>query len=93
MIPMDKPTPEPKASRRKWKRPAKVFFLGIEIQRPAVPPTTPLWRIERAAKIAVQQYADELAAAKSAANPRNDSSVTTYYLGGTGGSPHDRRRP
>jgi hypothetical protein len=64
MTSTDKPIPEPNAKARKGKRPTKVFFQGVEIQRPAVPPTTPLWRIERAAKIAVQQYADELAAAK-----------------------------
>ena len=61
---MDKPIAEPKTTSRGRTRPAKVFFLGVEIQRPAVPPTTPLWRIERGTKIAVQQYADELAAAK-----------------------------
>ncbi len=61
---MDSPAPEPKTAGRKRTRQAKAFFLGVEIQRPAVPPTTPLWRIERGAKIAVQQYADELAAKK-----------------------------
>ena len=61
---MDNPTPKPKTQARGRTRPPKVFFLGVELQRPAVPPTTPLWRIERAAKIAVQQYADELAARK-----------------------------
>lgn len=61
---MDEPTPEPKTSRRMRTRPAKVFFQGIEIQRPTVPPVTPLWKIERAVKTAFQQYADKLAAEK-----------------------------
>jgi hypothetical protein len=49
---------------RKARRSPKVMFGGVEIQRPVVPPTIPLSRIERAVKIAVQQYADELAARK-----------------------------
>jgi hypothetical protein len=40
------------------------MFQGVEILRPAVPPDTPLSRLRRAAKIAVKQYADELAASK-----------------------------
>ncbi len=46
------------------RRTPKVVVAGIEIPRPAVPPVTPLWRIERAVKIAVQQYADQLTARK-----------------------------
>jgi hypothetical protein len=59
---MDEPTPEPRTRARKRARPAKLVINGIEIQRPAVPPVTPLWRIERAVKIAVQKYAEKLAA-------------------------------
>jgi uncharacterized protein (DUF1778 family) len=84
---MDKPTTEPKTNARRAKRPAKVFFQGVEIQRPTVPPTTPLWRIQHGMKIAVQQYADELVAIKSAAHRRNDNSVTTCYPGGLGEAP------
>ncbi len=57
-----KPTATTNGPRRR--RPAKVMFQGVEILRPAVPPDTPLSRLRRAAKIAVKQYADELAASK-----------------------------
>jgi hypothetical protein len=62
--PMGSSTPEPKSNGRKRTRPAKLVIDGIEIQRPTIPPVTPLWKIERAVKIAVQQYADKLAAEK-----------------------------
>jgi len=57
-----KPTATTNDARRR--RPAKVMFQGVEILRPAVSPDTPLPRLRRAAKIAVKQYADELAASK-----------------------------
>ena len=61
---MEQPSAKSTAPRARMPRSPKVVVGGIEIPRPAVPPVTPLWRIERAVKIAVQQYADELAAGK-----------------------------
>jgi hypothetical protein len=60
--PMDKSTSQPKTKAHKSARQAKLVIDGIEIQRPAVPPVTPLWKIEQAVKTAFQQYADKLAA-------------------------------
>ncbi len=46
------------------KRKTPLIYRGVVIQPPAIAPNTPLARIRRAARIAVQQYADELSAAK-----------------------------
>jgi hypothetical protein len=43
---------------------APLVHRGIVIQRPAVKPTTSLARLRRAARIAVQQYVDEVSAAE-----------------------------
>ena len=61
---MEKMTAKPDPAARAARRSPKVIVQGIEIPRPVVPPTIPLWRIERAVEIAVQQYADDLAARK-----------------------------
>jgi hypothetical protein len=61
---MDQSSAKPTIPRKRMRRTPKVVVAGIEIPRPAVPPVTPLWRIERAVKIAVQQYADQLTARK-----------------------------
>lgn len=61
---MEKLSAKTDVTAKKARRSPKVMFQGIEIQRPVVPPSIPLWRIRRAAKIAVKKYADELAAAK-----------------------------
>ncbi len=49
---------------RAQRRPAKVFYQGVEILPPAVPPDTPMWVLRRAVKSAVKQYKDELAKQK-----------------------------
>ncbi len=59
---MEESPPKTMVANKRAPRSPKVMFQGIEIQRPVVPPSIPLWRIERAVKIAVKQYADELAA-------------------------------
>jgi hypothetical protein len=41
-----------------------LIYRGVVIQPPAIAPNTPLARIRRAARNAVQQYADELSPAK-----------------------------
>lgn len=58
---MEQPSAKSTAPRKQIPHSPKVVVRGVEIPRPAVPPITPLWRIERAVKIAVQQYADQLA--------------------------------
>ncbi len=64
MVDMGKMATKAKISGKKAKRPAPLIFRGVEIQRPAVAPSTPISRIRRAAKIAVKQYAHALAAAE-----------------------------
>jgi hypothetical protein len=61
---MDETTSEPKTNGRAARRPNKLVIDGVEIKRPPFPPTTPLWRIRRGARIAVKQYVRDLAARK-----------------------------
>jgi hypothetical protein len=60
---MGKTTTSAKITGTKARRPAKLIFNGVEIQRPPIAPHTPLARIRRAARIAVRQYAHDLSAA------------------------------
>jgi hypothetical protein len=59
---MEEPSAKPAVADKKARRRSKLVIDGIEIQRPAMPPVTPLWRLRRAAKIAYKKLADDLAA-------------------------------
>jgi len=52
------------ASAKKKARIHALVHRGVVIQQPALPPSTSLARIRRAAKIAVQRYAHDIQAAE-----------------------------
>jgi hypothetical protein len=53
-----------KTAKKKAKRTASFVYRGVLIRPPHVAPDTPLAKIERGAKAAVQRYFNELAAAE-----------------------------
>ncbi len=61
---MEEPSAKPVVTAKRSRRPAKLVIDGIEIQRPVMPPVTPLWRIRRGVRIAFKKLADDLAAAE-----------------------------
>ena len=61
---MGKVTTTTTTATKKIRGRTPLVYRGVVIQRPAIAPNTPLARIRRGARIAVQQYAHELAAAK-----------------------------
>jgi hypothetical protein len=56
---IQEPSAKPVVTPKKSRRPSKLVIDGIEIQRPVMPPVTPLWRLRRGARIAYEKLADE----------------------------------
>jgi hypothetical protein len=55
--PMEEQPAKSAVAPKKPRRPSKLVIDGIEIQRPAMPPVTPLWRIQRGVEIAYRKLA------------------------------------